>query len=214
LSWLAIAHLSLVPFLAVYLAMVGVNSWVYHYSFWNDAPPTDRADAAAVASLWGLVVVAAVVGVFGWGWMCRHALGGTSLWDSGRAVIRPFVRASWYAVPLLILTALCVLLVVPGVLAVALVGVVPFLSVAPDRPADGYFGLVSRATGPLAAIGCVAVPVGVLFWAMVVVTSLLASVSPPLAWLVGWACFCTGTVLLGGAASAFADVYRGCQEPG
>lgn len=66
MSWLAIGHLTLVPFLAVYLAMVGGNSWVYHYSFWNDAPPTDRADAAAVASLWGLVVVAAVVGVFGW----------------------------------------------------------------------------------------------------------------------------------------------------
>lgn len=117
--------------------------------------------------------------------MCRHALGGTSLWDSGRAVIRPFVRASWYAVPLLILTALCVLLVVPGVLAVALVGVVRSCR--------------SLLTAELTVISD---------WSPVPPDR-----SPPLAWLVGWDRFCTGAVLLGGAASAFAHVYRECNKP-
>ena len=199
------------PFLAAYLAMVGVNSWVYRYSFWNEPPPTDRADAVAVASLWCLAAVAAFVGAFGWGWMCRHAVGGASLWGSGRGVIEPFLRASWYATPLLIVTVVSILLVVPGMIAVALVGVVPFLSVAPVRPADGYMGLVSRFAGPLNVVGGIGLPLGTLFWVMFVVTSLLADVSPALAWLVGWACFCAAAILLGGAAAGFAHIYRESQ---
>lgn len=212
-SWLAIGHLTSVPFLAVYLMLVGANSWVHSYSFWNDPPPTDRAEMTAVASLWALVVVAGFIGSFGWGWMCLQAGGGATLWESGRRVIRPFLRRCWYATPLLIVTAACVLLIVPGVVAVALVGVVPFVSLAPVPPPDGYTGLISRCAVPLFAVGCVALPISILFWMMVVVTSRLASVSPPLAWLVGWACFCAGTLLVGGAASAFASVYGECQEP-
>lgn len=210
-SWLAIAHLTLVPLLVAYLAMVAVNSWVYGYSFWNDSPPTDRADTAAVASLWCLAAVAAFVGAFGWGWMCRHALDGASIWGSGRSVLRPFIRTSWYATPLMVVTVVSILLVVPGMVAVALVGVAPFLTIAPVRSADGYTGLVSRAAGPLALVGCIALPLGTLFWGMVAVTSLLAATSPALAWCVGWACFSAGAILLGGAAAGFAHIYRESQ---
>lgn len=213
-SWLVIAHLTLVPLLTLYLVLVGVNSWVYEYSFWNDPPPTAHADVVAVASLWALAVVAGFTAAFGWGWLCRHAVGEESLWESGRGVIRPVLRRCWYAIPLMIVTASCVLLVVPGVVAVALVGVVPLLSLAPARPAGGYVGLLSRCTVPLAAVGCVAIPISALFWTTVGSATLMASVFPPLAWVIGWVGYCAESIVMGGTASAFASAYLEDQEAG
>lgn len=87
-SWLAIGHLTLLPVIVVYLLLVAANSWAYDYSFWNDPPPSKAADTAAILSLLGLVVAGAVVGVFAYGWMCRHAaIDDTSLWTSLRAAL-------------------------------------------------------------------------------------------------------------------------------
>ena len=212
-SWLVIGHLTGVPLFGAYLAMVGLNSWLYDYSFWNDPPPTDSAEAFATASLWGLLVVVAFCAVLGWTWMCRHALGGQTLRASGWAALGWSLRASWCAMPLMVVTAACVLLLVPGIPAVALLGITPFLSLAPSRPPGGYTGLVAGNAASLALVGLAALPIGAMFWGMVGMTALLAVVWPPLAVLVGWGWFCVGSVLLGGTAGALAHIYRQAPTP-
>jgi len=208
--WVAIGHLTLAALLAVYLVMVGANSWVYRYNFWNDPPPNGRAGSAAVASLWMLALSAGAITAFGWGWMCRCASGGMTLRGSARGVVRPFLRSCWYATPLMIVTIFCVVLGLPGIVSLGLLGIVPFLSFGDARQSARYTLVLSRCAGPLAVTGCAALPLGLLFWTMVVATSVVGPVSPPLALLVDWVCLCTGAILLGGIASALAHVCQGC----
>ncbi|MCA1708228.1 MAG: hypothetical protein LC808_35105 [Actinobacteria bacterium] len=125
-AWLKIAHAALAIVLACYLVMVAVNSFLFRYNFWNDPPPTGRADLFAVVSLWALFLVASFIGAVAYSWMCEFASDPT---DGLRSPLRRAARATlrkwWIAAPGFALTMLACVFYFPGITAVALLGPLP-----------------------------------------------------------------------------------------
>jgi hypothetical protein len=204
-GWLAIAGFSLVPMIAIYVIVVAVNSVWFGYNFWTQPAPTSAADTAAVFSLWFIVLLSIPVSVIAYGWYCQYARGEWSIFRSLRDSWRASVRSIWYAAPLVLVTAVAVLCVVPAVLVVAVVGPAPFWRLK-NRPHLSFTEYLARAFLPSLVIGAIGALLGVAFWLMVLVTALLAGVSPPAAWIVGAAFYALGAVATGGIASAFRDL--------
>jgi len=94
-----IAHLSGVPLIGTCLAVVGINNLIFDYSFWNESPPSETADVAAVAGLWWLALLAGLVLTLSYGWMAAHARDSTSLRGSLRHSLRVWLSTCWYAAP-------------------------------------------------------------------------------------------------------------------
>jgi hypothetical protein len=128
-AWLKMAHMALAAVLACYLLMVATNSWLFGYNFWNEPPPSQAADTFAVASLVALFVAASFIGAVTYSWMCEFASA------PAEGLAEPFGRARaatlrrwWIAVPGFALTLLGCLFLFPGVVAVALLGPLPFVA--------------------------------------------------------------------------------------
>jgi hypothetical protein len=205
-AWTAIAFLSLLPVVALYLIATAANSLAFRYNFWNEPAPTSTADVAAVLSLWFVVILGVPVSVVAYGWYCQHARQDATVWESLRSSWRRSVSAIWFAAPLTVLTIAALLLVVPAGVVVATVGPSPWWRLAPRRLRFTQF--LGQAFVPLLAIGGISSLLGVAFWVMVVATSVLAGLSPPAAWILGCAFYILGGVAVGGIASAFNDLVE------
>lgn len=149
--WLGLIQVPLLIVLGCYLAVVLANTTRFHYSFWNDPPPTKAADTFAVQSLWALAIVTSVVGFFFYGALCQFAIDLLHDPDSsasaavGRSVTRGF-SASWWGIPLFGLTAAATLLVIPGLVLVAIVAGLPLgFLVGVDRPLSAHRDWIKMA---------------------------------------------------------------------
>lgn len=210
-AWIVIAHASAAPLIGLYLAIVGINNLVFDYSFWNEPPPSEAADTAAVVGLWCLGVVALPIVTLSYGWMAAHARDSTSLRGSLRHSFRVWLATGWYAVPLGLVALLSELFVAPAVLTAPFAALVALASLD-GRPLAVFDRAVIRSLGGLAVVGCLAALLGVGFWMMFIATSLLAAWSPMAAWFLGWLWF-VGTALGGGAiASGVVPFYKASAQ--
>lgn len=124
--WLKIAHAALGIVLVCYLVMVAANSLLFGYNFWNDPPPSDRADLFAVVSLWALFLTASLIGAIAYSWMCEFASGPTEgLRSPLRRAAPATLRRWWIAAPGFALTMLACVFYFPGITAVAALGPLP-----------------------------------------------------------------------------------------
>jgi hypothetical protein len=154
LTWIGAAHLALVVVLVGYLATVGFNTAAYDYSFWNEPPPSDAADTAAVISLWMLYVFVCLVAAVAYGWMCERAA------PEGResATIRSAFRRALPDAPIAVV-GLAVIFVtlpvsIPAAVAIAALGAAPMHSSSPSSVAwTVYVEFVRSNFSALFAIG-------------------------------------------------------------
>lgn len=106
--------------------MVAANSLLFRYNFWNEPPPSDRADLFAVVSLWALFLAASLIGAIAYSWMCEFASGRPEgLRSPLRRAARATLRRWWIAAPAFALTMLACVFYVPGITAVAVLGPLP-----------------------------------------------------------------------------------------
>lgn len=130
-QWLAVVQGALAASAACYLLVVRANSTRYHYSFWNDPPPTGAAEHFAVVSLWALAVVVSGIGCLAYGALCQLALdaaagGPATAFRALRRSAAAAVATAWWAVPTFAATAAAVLLILPGLTILPLVAGLPF----------------------------------------------------------------------------------------
>lgn len=172
--WLSLIQVPLIILAACYLIVVVASSTRFHYSFWNDPPPTEAADRFAVRSLWGLALVTAVVGFFAYGALCQFAMALLHDPDSNplaavrRSVIRG-LRVSWWGIPLFGLAAAAALSVLPGLLLVPFVAAFPFGVLDEERTCGDCHAWTAMARRSAADSGSlVAIIEGVVVLATVV----------------------------------------------
>jgi hypothetical protein len=195
------------PLVVLYLAVVAANSAAYHYNFWTEPSPSAAANTAISLSLWALVVLAAPVAAMAYGWMCSYAMRLGSLNVGLRRSLRPSLRALWFAAPLALATGFGLVLVVPGAAIAGLAGPTPFRRLDDDAGATRASVVGNGGSAPAAAMAAMVAAIGASFWVMVVATSLLAGVSPPAAWIVGWLWFGIAAIAVGAVTEGFAATY-------
>jgi hypothetical protein len=206
-------HMALVAVLACYLLMVATNSWLFGYNFWNEPPPSQAADGFAVASLVALFVAASFIGAVTYSWMCELASApADGLAEPFRRARVATLRRCWIAVPGFAVTLLGCLLLFPGVVAVALLGPLPF--VAENRRLRDELSSLYRDLGSLMTTGAVvAFTVAATVWLAVIVGGDLVNrfdgAVEALAVVLAYVAYLSSALAAGWAASAFASSTTG-----
>ena len=215
--WLVIAHAGLVVAVAVYLAVVALNSLSHGYNFWSEPAPTRAAERTAVVSLWALFVLWSLIGVVVYGALCRHALearhGPVAVGHVLLSSIGPSLRTSWFSLPAFVVTVAGVVLLLPGVLLIALFGGMPFPFVAGlSQPFRLHGTLLVRRSGELLGIAAVTALVAVPLWLFALTAGYLTGehdgLVQALSWPLAWILFVLGAVVCGWASSAFSFVFE------
>lgn len=208
----AIAHLAVVPVLVMYLVVVvGLNSLVFGYNFWNEPAPSSLADGVAVVSLLALAGVAVIaIGVM-YTSMCAAARSTASAMSSFRTGASVTMRTPVILAGALV-TVAATLSVIAGPIALAALGWVPAPASSRHTEREDYFGSLGRMSYAPWLVGLVAAPVvSILFWSSVLGPMALAehfdgaieALGAPILWV----SLSLAAVVLGATASAFSALY-------
>jgi hypothetical protein len=210
---IAIAHLAVVPVLVMYLVVVvGLNSLVFGYNFWNEPAPSSLADGVAVVSLLALAGVAVIaIGVMYTG-MCVAARSSASAMSAYRVGASATMRKPVIPAGALVMVA-ATLSGIAGPIALAALGWVPVAASSRPSKREGYFGSLARMSYGPWLVGFVAAPVvSILFWSSVLGPMAMAerfdgaieALGAPILWV----SLSLAAVVLGATASAFSALYN------
>lgn len=209
---LTIAHLAVVPVLVMYLVVVvGLNSLVFGYNFWNEPAPSSLADGVAVVSLLALAGVAVIAVAVMYTAMCVAARGSVSAMSAYRTGASVTTRRPVILAGALVMVA-ATLSGISGPIALAALGWVPAAASSRPSKGEGYFASLGRMSYAPWIVGLVAAPVvSILFWSSVLGPMAMAerfdgaieALGAPILWV----SLSLAAVLLGATASAFSALY-------